>query len=540
LAGQQSAARIWIYPVSAETREDAVALGGKGSGLVQMRRLGLPVPPAFVIGTGACRAFLRDGRLPDGLAAELTTAVADLEATTGRRLGGSDRPLVVSVRSGGSVSMPGMMSTVLNLGLTVRSTAALAAETGDAAFASDSRLRFLTSFAVAVYGMEPDGLEAAARGAADPDGAVRALIRERTGDEVPDDAARQLEIAVRAVFSSWNTPRARTYRELHGIPHDLGTAATVQAMVFGNRDSRSGTGVAFSRNPNTGERVPFGEVLFGRQGEDVVSGRSITEPLVTLAQRELAVWADLVGALNRLEQHYRDACYVEFTFETGRLWILQVRPGRFVGRAAVRVAVDLVDEAVIDRDEALLRVHPRHLHDTRTPRIDTTGAIDLFTRGVGACPGVAVGRVATSADKAARMSAEGPVILVRPHTSPADMHGLAAAAGVVTARGGPTSHAAVVARSMGKPAVVAATGLTVDVTGERIRAGARTLPEGALITIDGTGGEVLVGSARLATVATDSHLNRILGWADEVAGGGAHGGEGERLAAAQAALRDRR
>ncbi|GAA4188261.1 hypothetical protein GCM10022252_23180 [Streptosporangium oxazolinicum] len=550
----------WIHPLSGDVEETASVLGGKGYGLVVLRRLGVPVPPGFVIGTGACRAFLRDGRFPDGLGPELAFAVSRLEAATRRRLGGSERPLTVSVRSGGSVSMPGMMNTILNLGLTTETTAGLAAETGDPRFALDSRLRFLSGFASAVFGVEPESLEAVARevagrGVGDEETrlaevirGVEALVGGPAGGSVPDDATEQLEPAIRAVFSSWDTPRARTYRELHGIPHELGTAVIVQAMVFGNRDDHSGTGVAFSRDPNTGERVPFGEVLFGRQGEDVVSGRSATRPLAELAGREPTVWAGLMEAMNRIEEYYRDTCYVEFTFEAGELWILQTRPGNLVGRAAVRVAVDLADAGVVDRREALLRVSPHHLRHARTPRVETADASDLLTRGLGACPGVAVGRVATTADRAARMAAGGPVILVRPYTSPLDMHGLAAAAGVVTARGGPASHAAVVARAMGKPAVVGASDLTVDVAAACVRAGGRTLPEGTLITIDGTGGEVLVGGHRPATATADSHLHRLLEWADEVSGDGSDGSDGsgrdsgrdevERLTAARAVLLD--
>nr|MDT0522686.1 PEP/pyruvate-binding domain-containing protein [Streptomyces sp. DSM 41633] len=261
---------------------------------------------------------------------------------------------------------------------------------------------------------------------------VGRIVAEHGGAPVPDDAARQLELAVAAVFSSWNTPRARTYRELHGIPHDLGTAVTVQAMVFGNRDRHSGSGVAFSRDPTTGEHVPYGEALFGRQGSDVVSGASLTEPLGELAVREPAVWDRLLSALHRLEEHHRDACYVEFTYEAGELWLLQVRPGRFTGRAGVRVALDLADAGTSGRDEALLRVAPAHLAHVRTPRITAVGPGALFTRGLGASPGVAVGRLATTADRAVRLAAGGPVVLLRPETSPLDLHGLAAAAGVVT------------------------------------------------------------------------------------------------------------
>ncbi|AXE76447.1 pyruvate, phosphate dikinase [Streptomyces atratus] len=538
----------WIHPISAEVEETAEVLGGKALGLVVLRRLGLPVPPGFVISTEACRTFLRTGGLPSGLDAELAAAVDGLEAATHRRLGGPQRPLAVSVRSGGSVSMPGMMSTVLNLGLTTEATTTLADETGDLRFALDSRLRFLTSFASEVAGVGPESLAGIDRALAGQDTDtsrlaeaiqdVEQLIAERSGASVPEDATRQLELAVEAVFSSWNTPRAKTYRELHGIPHDLGTAVTVQAMVFGNRDQRSGTGVAFSRDPNTGEHVPFGEALFGRQGEDVVSGSSLTEPLSELADREPEVWTRLLSALTRLEENYRDACYVEFTFEAGELWILQVRRGRFVGRAAVRVAVDLADAGTIGRDEALLRVSPQHLTHVRTPRITAIEPRDLFTRGLGASPGVAVGRVATTADSAARLAAGGPVVLLRPETSPLDMHGLAAAAGVVTARGGPTSHAAVVARSMGKPAVVGAANLTVDAADGCVRAGGRTLPEGTLIALDGTGGEVVVGEPRIDASSTDPQLHRLLGWADDVTGDRTTGrNEAERLASAQAALR---
>jgi pyruvate,orthophosphate dikinase len=472
----------WIYPLAPETEQGPDVLGGKAHGLVMLRRLRLPVPPGFVIGTEACRAFLRHRRFPDGLDDELAAAVAELEATTGRRLGGPERPLVVSVRSGGGVSMPGMMTTILNLGLT----------SGFAAAATD-------------------------------------------GEPIPDDAIGQLRRAVAAVFSSWNSPRATTYRELHGVPHDLGTAVTVQAMVFGNRDDHSGAGVAFSRNPNTGEPVPFGEVLFGRQGDEVVSGESLTRPLHELAEREPAVWAGLLDALRRVEEHHRDACCLEFTFEAGELWLLQARPGQLAAAAAVRTAVDLADEGMIGRHEALLRVSPRHLQLVRTPRIVGVEEADVLARGLGAVPGVAVGRVATTADRAVRMAADGPVILVRPATSPLDLRGLAAAAGVVTARGGPASHAAVVARAMGKPAVVGVAGLTVDVASAR--AGAHRVPEGARIAIDGTGGEVVLGTPRVATTAADPHLRRLLDWADEVSGdNGAGRDAAERLGAALTAL----
>ncbi|GAA0987129.1 hypothetical protein GCM10009555_065870 [Acrocarpospora macrocephala] len=439
----------WIHSLSSD--EPAEVLGGKAHGLVVLGRLGLAVPAGFVIGTEACRAYLRDGRLPDGLADELTIAVASLPAGQ------------VSVRSGASVSMPGMMTTILNLTV---------------------------------------------------------------------DSIEPLKKAVTEVFSSWNTPRARTYRELHGIPHDLGTAVTIQAMVYGDRDHRSGTGVAFTRNPNTGEPVPFGDVLFGRQGDAVVSGRELPLPLHDLTAREPKVWAGLLHAMDRVESHYRDACYLEFTFETGELWLLQVRPGRFVGAAAVRVATDLADDGVIGREEALRRVSPEDLQQVRTPRIVL--AADVLARGLGACPGVAVGMVATSTDAAVRMAAKGPVILVRPETSPLDMRGIAAAAGIVTARGGPASHAAVVARAMGKPAVVGVAGLVVGAGS--VRAGDRTIEEGTLVSIDGTSGDVVVGEATVTTSTAESHVCRLLGWADDISGDTSERPEPDRLRAAHIAL----
>jgi pyruvate, orthophosphate dikinase len=425
----------WVRHLSGALREPPEVLGGKAHGLVLLHRLGLPVPAGVVVTTDACRAFLRDGELPDGLVDEL---VDELVAAVGTL----DAPMV-SVRSGAAVSMPGMMDTILNL----------------------------------------------------------------------RPAPESLTHALKSVFSSWNTPRARTYRTLHGIPHDLGTAVVVQRMVFGDRDSASGSGVAFSRDPNTGEDVPFGEVLFGHQGSAVVSGRSLTRPLSEL-DREPVVWQGLRDALRLLERHHRDACYVEFTFEAGELWLLQVRPGGFTGAASVRLAVDLAEEGVITRAEALLRVAPQHLQQVRVPRIAAEAVV--VARGLGICPGVATGRVAVTADQAVRFAADGPAVLVRPETSPDDIRGLAAATGIVTARGGPASHAAVVARSMGKPAVVGVADLVVGT--DFVTLGGRAVGVGAMITIDGTSGAVVLGTPPVVTAGADGHLRRLLAWADEVSG----------------------
>jgi pyruvate, orthophosphate dikinase len=439
----------WIHPLTAETDEPAELIGGKAHGLCTLLRLGLPVPTGLVIDTRACREFLRDGVLPAGLDRELTPATRGLTR--------------VSVRSGGAVSMPGMMSTVLNVDLT------------------------------------------------------------------GEGAADRLRRAVSDVFASWHTPRATTYRELHEIPHQLGTAVIVQAMVFGDRDDHSGSGVAFSRDPTTGAKTPYGDVLFGRPGADVVSGNCPTRPLPELADREPAVWRDLVAALHRIETHFRDACHVEFTYESGRLWLLQVRAGGLTGRAAIRAAVDLADEGLVDRSTAVRRISPGQLRHAQTTRISSDG-LDLVARGRGACPGVATGRIAVTADRAARMAADGPVILVRPVTSPLDMHGLAAATGIVTSRGGPTSHAAVVARAMGKPAVVGAAALTVDATS--VRVGDRLLAEGTLLTIDGSGGEIVLGAAGTTSTTADPHLERLLAWADDISGDHSPRPAADRLTAA--------
>ncbi|GIE30962.1 hypothetical protein Ait01nite_040070 [Actinoplanes italicus] len=422
LAGPDRRAR----PLSPADPAGPDVLGGKGHGLVTMMRLGMPVPPGFVIPPAACRAYLRDGTLPE----DLEAAARDL------------RVPLVSVRSGAEVSMPGMMDTFLDV----------------------------------------------------------------------DPCSPRLRAAVEEVFASWLAPRAVTYRELHGIPHDLGTAVVVQAMVSGEHDEHSGSGVAFSRDPSSGVKRPYGDLLFERPGSDVVSGSVATRPLAGLEEREPGVWAALLDGLDRVERHYRDVCHVEFTFESGRLWFLQVRPGGLAGRAAVRVAVDLADEGLIDRATAVRRLSARQLRAARTARIRLTDDLDVIARGTGAGPGVATGRIALTADRAARMASDGPVILVRPHTSPLDMHGLAAAAGIVTTVGGPTSHAAVVARAMGKPAIVGAGALSVDPAAGLLRTAGRVLPEGTPVTIDGTGGEVVAGAADTTTDESDPYLERLLGW----------------------------
>lgn len=473
-------------------------VGGKGDGLLACARIGLPVPPGFVIGTDAWRAWSDaraddtgrpGGRLPDEVRAAVAHGLEHLESVTGRRLGG-DHPLVVSVRSGAAVSMPGMLSTVLDVGLTTDATAALAAETGDEQFAGDCRRRLLAGWA-----------------AVDP------------RDAPPDDAAAQVERAVAAVLASWEAPRARTFRRLHGIPDDAGTAVVVQAMAFGNRDARSGTAVVQSRDPLTGERGPVGDALVQQQGADVVGGTSAVRPVADLAAIAPEACVDLRAVLDVLERRYRDAVEVEVTVESGRLWLLQVRRATLGGRAAVRVAVDLVDEGLLDRREALRRVTSTHLRQARVPHLDPAHPHDVVTRGTPASQGVAVGRVALTSAAAVRLSAGGPVLLVRPETSPEDLPGLTAAVGVLTSRGGASSHAAVVARSLGRPAVVGAGEMDVDVAGGVVRVGGRTVAEGDLLSVDGSTGVVVAGTPRVVTGADDPALRRLLGWVDEASAG---------------------
>jgi pyruvate,orthophosphate dikinase len=471
----------------ASTPEAAAALvGGKAANLgVMGRDLGLPVPPGFAITTAACRAFLAGG-WPDGLDDELRTRMSAVESAVGRRFGDASDPLLVSVRSGAPVSMPGMMDTILDLGLNVATTAGLARASGDEGFAVACRERFVTSF--------------------------RAIV---DADEVPDDPWTQLRAAIEAVFRSWNGSRARAYRAKEGIADDLGTGVTVQAMVFGNRGETSGTGVVFTRNPATGERGLYGDVLFDAQGEDVVAGTHATEPITALAERLPAVAAELRDVADRLERHYRDLCDIEFTIEDGRLWLLQVRAGKRSPQAALRIAVGMAEDPAfpLSKAEAIERVRSLLVDPPRTGVARGPAAVALL-RGLPASPGVASGPIATDPEAAVRSAEAGRrAILVRAETSPDDVHGMAAAAGVLTSRGGLASHAAVVARGWGIPAVVGATEL--EVMDGRIAVGGRALAAGTAITIDGSTGEVFEG----AIAGTDHVVPEaatLLDWAGDL------------------------
>ena len=531
----------WIYAFSEGNASMRALLGGKGAGLAEMTNAGLPVPPGFTITTAACNAYYTNQReLPDGLWADVRVHMADLEAQTGKGFGDAANPLLVSVRSGAAFSMPGMMDTVLNLGLNPETVAGLIALTGNERFGYDAWRRFVAMFGRIVLDIpaaafdEPfDDLKQRRGVKLDTDLAAadlreiadryREIVQERTGAPFPTDPYRQLELAIRAVFDSWFGKRAHDYREFNKIPHDLGTAVSVVTMVFGNLGADSGTGVAFTRDPNTGEKVLYGEYLTNAQGEDVVAGIRTPAKISQMRDELPAVYAEFEAIAERLERHYRDAQDLEFTIERGKLFMLQTRSAKRTAPAAVKIAVDMVAEGILTRDEALGRVEPAQIVQLLLPRFDEAAkgkAQDRFlAKGLNASPGAATGKVIFDPDRAEEAKAAGDaVILVRIETSPDDVHGMLAARGVLTARGGATSHAAVVARSMGLPCVAGAETLQIDYANRTMRAGETVVREGDMISIDGTTGEIYVGE--LPTIEArfeDEHdLATLLGWADEV------------------------
>ncbi|HEU5455399.1 MAG TPA: pyruvate, phosphate dikinase, partial [Nocardioides sp.] len=487
-------------------------LGGKGANLAEMTRLGIPVPPGFTITTDACRAYLASGTAPLELFAEVDAHLEMLETRIGRTLGAAEDPLLVSVRSGAKFSMPGMMETVLDIGLSDTSVEGLARQTGNPRFAWDSYRRLVQMYGKTVLDLDGDRFEDAIDAAKAAKGITsdvdldaddlralvetfKAIVREQAGREFPQDPREQLDLAVRAVFESWNTDRAVLYRRQERIPEDLGTAVNVQAMVFGNRGSSSGSGVAFTRDPSTGAKGVYGDYLQDAQGEDVVAGIRNTIPLQDLEGIDKAAYDELLGIMAKLENHYRDMCDIEFTIEQGRLWMLQTRVGKRTAQAAFRIAVDLVDEGVISEEEALLRVTGDQLAQLMFPHFDPEGARSLIATGMSASPGAAVGVAVFDSDAAVRIAAEGtPVILVRRETNPDDLHGMVAAAGILTSRGGKTSHAAVVARGMGRTCVCGAETLEVDTRAKQFSTPDGTVVrEGDTLSIDGSTGEVFLG-----------------------------------------------
>jgi pyruvate, orthophosphate dikinase len=509
-------------------------LGGKGIGLAEMTQLGIPVPAGFTVTTDACRAYMAaGGNVPDGLDEEIVEHIAALEERTGKRFGDPGDPLLVSVRSGAAVSMPGMMDTILNLGLNDTAVEGLAASTGNPRFAYDSYRRLIQMFGEVVDGVEGHRFEQAltdlkaARGATQDVelsaedlrelvSTFETIYEDATGRAFPEDAGEQLRRAYRAVFDSWKSPRAQVYRETYDIPHDLGTAVNVVQMVFGNRGETSGTGVCFTRDPSTGERVLFGEFLANAQGEDVVAGIRTPEPIERMREVLPEAYDELVETVERLEAHYRDLQDIEFTVEEGTLYLLQTRTGKRTATAALRVAAEMVEEDLISRDEAVVRIDPAQLDQLLHPMIDPTAEVDVAARGLNASPGAASGAIVLDADTAEERGRDGDsVILVRWETTPDDIHGLIHAAGVLTAHGGMTSHAAVVARGMGKPCVAGCEGLSIDHAARTITLGKHELAEGDTITIDGGTGSVIIGSVPLVPPAIDENFATVLGWADD-------------------------
>lgn len=515
----------WVYDFAEGSKDQKDLLGGKGANLAEMTNLGLPVPPGFTISTETCRAYLAEGGEPEGLAEEVTEHLAALEEAMGKKLGDADDPLLVSVRSGAKFSMPGMMETVLNVGLNDTSVGGLAARSESERFAQDSYRRLLQMFGGTVLHVDSELFSEAldevkkAKGTdndldLDADDlrkvveTFKGIIRTETGRDFPQDPREQMDLAIRAVFDSWNTDRARLYRRQERIPEDLGTAVNVQAMVFGNFGMDSGSGVAFTRDPASGAQGEYGDYLQNAQGEDVVAGIRNTVSLADMAEIDRKSHDDLMTIMTRLERHYRDMCDIEFTVERGKLWMLQTRVGKRTPEAAFRIAVHMVDEGMIQMDEAVLRVTGDQLAQLMFPRFDESADRTLLAKGMNASPGAAVGKAVFDSDTAVEWADRGEdVILVRKETNPDDLRGMVAARGILTSRGGKTSHAAVVARGMGRTCVCGAESLDVDTKAKefRVRDG-ETIREGDVISIDGTTGEVFAGAVPVADSVVVRHF----------------------------------
>jgi len=528
-------AERYVYDFDEPTEGGKELLGGKGSGLAEMTGLGVPVPAGFTVTTDACRAYMANGKeLPDGLEEEVEEHLVALEERTGKRFGDHEDPLLVSVRSGAAVSMPGMMDTILNLGLNDEAVEGLSRQTENPRFARDSYRRLIQMYGEVVDGIDAHRFEQAltdlkrARGAtqdvdltaddlAELIKTFKRIYRDGTGADFPQDPREQLGRAVRAVFDSWETPRAQVYRRAHGIPDDLGTAVNVVQMVFGNKGDDSGTGVAFTRDPATGESGLYGEFLPNAQGEDVVAGIRTPQPIERMQKVMPDAFEQLLDTMRRLEEHYRDVQDIEFTVEDQRLYLLQTRSAKRTAAAAVRAAVAMVEEALISREEAVARVDPASLDQLLHPMLDPKADFEVVAKGLNASPGAASGEVVFDADTAEERGKAGEsVILVRWETTPDDIHGLLQAAGILTAHGGMTSHAAVVARGMGKPCVAGVEELTVDARAKTARLAGHDLSEGDVITIDGGTGRVMLGEVPLVPPQINEDFETILDWADDL------------------------
>ncbi|WP_420642630.1 pyruvate, phosphate dikinase [Candidatus Leptofilum sp.] len=524
----------WVYLFTEGRTEMKALLGGKGANVAEMTQAGLPVPPGFTITTEACNAYTQyENQFPEGMWSQAQTALAQVEADTGKQFGGNQNPLLVSVRSGAAISMPGMMDTVLNLGLNDETVEGLAQFTENRRFALDAYRRFIAMFgnivmkvphekfsrALERFKLQTDSGRDTDLGEDHLDELInvykRIIFTDRHGDEFPQDPFEQLRMAIAAVFDSWNTRRAVEYRRIHRIPDDLGTAVNVQVMVFGNMGWGSGTGVAFTRNPSNGDKEVFGEYLLNAQGEDVVAGLRTPKSIHEMVNELPESYQQLMGIIQRLEAHYRDMQDIEFTIEQGKLWILQTRTGKRTGAAAVTIAVDMVDEGVIDRETAVLRVEANQLDQLLHPTIDPDADATVVATGLPASPGAATGIVVLTPDDALVYSEQGhPIILVRHETSPDDFHGMAVAEAILTARGGMTSHAAVVARGMGTPCIVGADAIQISEEEGYFYTKEHKVRRGDWITIDGSTGSVLLGQVATKQPELGDHYLTLMGWAD--------------------------
>jgi len=529
----------YVYDFEEGNKDMKGLLGGKGANLAEMTNLEIPVPPGFTITTGACVYYSEKGEYPPGLAEEIEERLAALEKKMDKTLGDRDDPLLVSVRSGARASMPGMMDTVLNLGLNDESVKGLALQTGNERFAYDSYRRFIQMFSEVVLGVEGEGelkgklfentideLKKKKGLKLDTDfsgedlkelvNRFKEVTRRESGGDFPSDPKVQLDLAIKAVFNSWNNKRAVDYRRFYKIPDDWGTAVNVQSMVFGNKGEDSATGVAFTRDPATGEKVRYGDFLINAQGEDVVAGIRNTEPIGKLKDEIRQAADELEGIMQKLENHYRDMLDIEFTIEQGKLWMLQTRVGKRTAASSLKIAVDMVDEGLITKQEALLRIDPDQLDQLLHPQFDPSAKVEVLAKGMNASPGAAVGKVVFDSDTAERLGKEGEdVILVRWETTPDDLHGMIASKGILTSHGGKTSHAAVVARGMGKPCVCGTETLEIDEEKQIGRVGDIEICEGDVISIDGTTGELVKGGVPLVPPQVTGDFDTVLTWADE-------------------------
>ncbi len=529
-----STEKKYVYDFEEGSSKMKMLLGGKGSNLAEMTNIGLPVPPGFTISTEACNYFSKEGKYPDGLQEEIDAHLARLEEKMGKRLGDSEDPLLVSVRSGAAISMPGMMDTVLNLGLNDQSVQGLIKQTGDERFAYDAYRRFIQMFSDIVLGVdrkyfedeltrkkEERGIqydvELTAEDWKDLVNKYKAIVEEHTKEEFPSDPRKQLDLAIKAVFNSWNNPRAKVYRKTYDISEDLGTAVNIQAMVFGNKGNDSATGVLFTRDPSSGENRKFGEYLTNAQGEDVVAGIRTPKKFEEMKEEMPELYQQLVEIMEKLEAHYRDMQDIEFTIEQGRLFMLQTRTGKRTAAAALKIAVDMCEEGLITKEEAVSRIQPSQLDQLLHPRLNPDVEYEVIATGLPASPGAASGEVVFDADTAEVRGERGEkVILVRWETTPDDIHGIINAQGILTSHGGMTSHAAVVARGMGKPCICGAEAIKINQTERLFEVNGLVIREGDIITIDGSSGKVIHGEAELIEPKVDVNLEKILSWADEI------------------------